>query len=82
MPIIFAQAIMFLPLTAAQWAAGGTGVQSNLLLAMNNPFSLIYNVVFFILIVVFTYVYTALIVNPQQYAEYLKRMNSFIPGIK
>ena len=82
MPIIFAQAIMFLPLTAAQWAAGSAGVQSNLLLAMNNPFSLIYNVVFFILIVVFTYVYTALIVNPQQYAEYLKRMNSFIPGIK
>ncbi len=82
MPIIFAQAIMFLPLTAAQWAAGNAGVQSNLLLAMNNPFSLVYNVVFFILIVVFTYVYTALIVNPQQYAEYLKRMNSFIPGIK
>jgi preprotein translocase subunit SecY len=82
MPIIFAQAIMFLPLTAAQWAAGNSGVQSNALLAMNDPFSLAYNVVFFILIVIFTYVYTALIVNPQQYAEYLKRMNSFIPGIK
>jgi preprotein translocase subunit SecY len=82
MPIIFAQAIMFLPLTAAQWATGSAGVQSNLLLAMNNPFSLPYNIVFFILIVIFTYVYTALIVNPQQYAEYLKRMNSFIPGIK
>ncbi|MGB4958701.1 MAG: preprotein translocase subunit SecY [Saprospiraceae bacterium] len=82
MPIIFAQAIMFLPLTAAQWAAGSAGVQSNVLLALNDPMSLAYNVVFFLLIVLFTYVYTALIVNPQQYAEYLKRMNSFIPGIK
>ncbi len=82
MPIIFAQAIMFLPLTAAQWATSNAGVQSDLLLALNNPGSLAYNVVFFILIVIFTYVYTALIVNPQQYAEYLKRMNSFIPGIK
>ncbi len=82
MPIIFAQAIMFLPLTAAQWASNSAGVQSNLLLSLNDPMSLPYNTVFFILIVIFTYVYTALIVNPQQYAEYLKRMNSFIPGIK
>jgi preprotein translocase subunit SecY len=82
MPIIFAQAIMFLPLTAAQWATSNQGVQSDLLLSLNNPGSLAYNVIFFILIVIFTYVYTALIVNPQQYAEYLKRMNSFIPGIK
>jgi len=82
MPIIFAQAIMFLPLTAAQYAAGNSGVESNLLLRLNDPMSFAYNVVFFILIVVFTYVYTALIVNPQQYAEYLKRSNSFIPGVK
>lgn len=82
MPIIFAQAIMFLPLTAAQWATGKAGVQSDLLLSLNNWKSLPYNLLFFILIVVFTYVYTALIVNPQQYAEYLKRMNSFIPGVK
>lgn len=82
MPIIFAQAIMFLPLTAAQYAAGNSGVESNLLLRLNDPMSFAYNVVFFILIVIFTYVYTALIVNPQQYAEYLKRSNSFIPGIK
>lgn len=82
MPIIFAQAIMFLPLTAAQYLAGDSGIQSNTLLKFNDPFSLPYNVVYFILIVIFTYVYTALIVNPQQYAEYLKRMNSFIPGVK
>ena len=41
-----------------------------------------YNIIFFLLVVVFTYVYTALLVNPQQYAEYLKRQNAFIPGIK
>jgi preprotein translocase subunit SecY len=82
MPIIFAQAIMFLPLTAAQWAASSSGVQSDLLMSLNDWKSIPYNVIFFVLIVLFTYVYTALIVNPQQYAEYLKRQNSFIPGIK
>jgi len=82
MPIIFAQAIMFLPLTAAQWAAGDGGTQSDLLLSLNDWKSFPYNLLFFVLIVLFTYVYTALIVNPQQYAEYLKRQNSFIPGIK
>ncbi len=82
MPIIFAQAIMFLPLTAAQWAASSSGVQSDLLLSLNDWKSIPYNVIFFVLIVLFTYVYTALIVNPQQYAEYLKRQNSFIPGVK
>jgi preprotein translocase subunit SecY len=81
MPIIFAQAIMFLPLSAYQWVSGGKD-QSNLLLSLSDWKSLPYNVLFFLLIVIFTYVYTALIVNPQQYAEYLKRNNSFIPGIK
>jgi preprotein translocase subunit SecY len=81
MPIIFAQAIMFLPLSAYQWVSGGQN-QSNLLLSLSDWKSLPYNLLFFILIVIFTYVYTALIVNPQQYAEYLKRNNSFIPGIK
>lgn len=82
MPIIFAQAIMFLPLTAAQWAAGSTGNQSDWLLALNDPMSFWYNVIFFLLNVLFTFVYTALIVNPKQYSEYLKRSNAFIPGIK
>jgi preprotein translocase subunit SecY len=44
--------------------------------------SLPYNVIYFLLVVVFTYVYTALIVNSQQYSDYLKRQNAFIPGIK
>lgn len=84
MPIIFAQALMFLPATAAQFIAGGGGdIQANpVLRALNDFTSLSYNVIYFILIVIFTYIYTALIVNPQQYAEYLKRQNAFIPGIK
>jgi len=82
MPIIFAQAIMFLPLTIAQWANESAAAESNLLMQLNDWKSIPYNVIFFLLVVVFTYVYTALLVNPQQYAEYLKRQNSFIPGIK
>ncbi len=82
MPIIFAQAIMFLPLTAFQYVSSSSGVQSDTLLALNNPMSFWYNVIFFALNVVFTYIYTALIVNPQQYSEYLKRSNAFIPGVK
>jgi preprotein translocase subunit SecY len=85
MPIIFAQALMFLPATVVQFASGGdqSVLASNTLLNLLNDFtSAPYNIIYFILVVVFTYVYTALIVNPNQYAEYLKRQNAFIPGIK
>jgi len=84
MPIIFAQALMFLPAVIAQFFAGsGSDVQSSgLLRALNDFTSGPYNIIYFVLVVVFTYVYTALMVNPQQYAEYLKRQNAFIPGIK
>lgn len=82
MPIIFAQAIMFLPLTLAQYTMDKTGTQSDFLLKLNDWLSLPYNMIFFALIMVFTYIYTALIVNPKNYAEHLKRNNSFIPGVK
>lgn len=82
MPIIFAQALMFLPATVAQFIGGEDVQASGLLRAFNDFTSLPYNILYFVLIVVFTYVYTALIVNPQNYAEYLKRQNAFIPGIK
>jgi preprotein translocase subunit SecY len=84
MPIIFAQAIMFLPMTLATWVGGGDGSQppSGILASFSDWLSLPYNLVFFFLVVAFTYVYTALLVNPKQYAEFLKRQNSFIPGIK
>lgn len=81
MPIIFAQALMFLPATAAQYLGGpdtgGAGMN-----VLNDIYSFWYNAIFFVLIVVFTYVYTALMVNPTNYAEYLKRSNAFIPGVK
>lgn len=84
MPIIFAQALMFLPSTAAQFLAGSESdiAASPILRALNDFTSVPYNIIYFILVVLFTYVYTALLVNPQQYAEYLKRQNAFIPGIK
>ncbi len=82
MPIIFAQALMFLPATVAQFAAGNNAGNSPILAVLTNPFSLASSIFTFMLVVLFTYVYTALLVNPQQYAEYLKRQNAFIPGIK
>ncbi len=84
MPIIFAQALMFLPATIAQFAtSGGSDVAANpVLRALNDFTSVPYNIIYFFLVVLFTYVYTALLVNPTQYAEYLKRQNAFIPGIK
>lgn len=84
MPIIFAQALMFLPATVAQFASSDkSGLASNSFFrALNDYLSAPYNIIYFLLVVVFTYVYTALIVNSQQYSDYLKRQNAFIPGIK
>jgi preprotein translocase subunit SecY len=81
MPIIFAQALMFIPSTIAQFAGGNTDPNS-FIGQLNNYTSLPHNALYFVLVVVFTYVYTALIINPQQYSEYLKRQNAFIPGVK
>ncbi len=84
MPIIFAQAIMFLPMSLMNYVAGDDAgiAASPFAQELNNPFSFWYSLIYFILVVVFTYVYTALIVNPKQYAEYLKRQNAFIPGVQ
>lgn len=84
MPIIFAQALMFLPLTVAQFVAGNdpNAMSSGWLQSLSSPFSFWASVITFLMVVIFTYVYTALLVNPTQYADYLKRQNAFIPGIK
>lgn len=83
MPIIFAQALMFLPATVAQFVSRDGGLSANpVLMALNDFTSVPYNVTYFILVVLFTYVYTALLVNPQNYADHLKRQNAFIPGVK
>ena len=78
MPIIFAQAIMFIPMTLA----GFQGGDSTFMRAFTDINSFWYNVTFFILIVAFTYFYTAITVRPTQMAEDMKRNNGFIPGVK
>ena len=79
MPIIFAQAIMFVPLYLTQ----SESLQQNEFLQSLSDFNgVAYNVLFFFMIVAFTYFYTAITVNPNQMADDLKRQNSFIPGVK
>lgn len=77
MPIIFAQAIMFIPAAFAGYRG-----ESNFLSAFLDINSFWYNLIFFILIVGFTYFYTAITVRPTQMAEDMKRNNGFIPGVK
>ena len=79
MPIIFAQALMFIPLTVAGFSSDGS---SEILRQLMNNGSLLYNVIYVILIIAFTYFYTAITLNPTQMAEDMKRNNGFIPGIK
>ncbi|MGB2135180.1 MAG: preprotein translocase subunit SecY, partial [Flavobacteriales bacterium] len=79
MPIIFAQAIMFVPLYLTQ---SETFQGSEVLQSLSDFNGLWYNVLFFAMIVVFTYFYTAITVNPNQMADDLKRQNSFVPGVK
>jgi len=80
MPIIFAQAIMFLPLSFARFNPGGT--MSKFVAAFANYTNFWYNFVFAILIILFTYFYTAIIINPTQMAEDMKKNGGFIPGVK
>ena len=80
MPIIFAQAIMFVPLTLAGFGSDGSG--SGFIAAFTNINGFWYNLVYFLMIVAFTYFYTAITVRPTQMAEDMKRNNGFIPGVK
>lgn len=77
MPIIFAQAIMFIPLTLS-----ATGDGNGFFSSFRDYTSIPYNVVYVLLIVAFTYFYTAITLNPVQMAEDMKRNNGFIPGVK
>jgi len=80
MPIIFAQAIMFIPATIL----GFTNNESaqGIIRALSDHTSLWYNVAYAVLVIGFTYFYTALIFNPTEIADNLKRNNSFVPGVK
>ena len=80
MPIIFAQAIMFIPISIVGFSS--TGEQSGFWAAFMDNTGFWYNFVFAVLIILFTYFYTAITINPTQMSDDLKRNNGFIPGVK
>jgi len=75
MPIIFAQAIMFIPLAITNFSSTGGGIFAE-------RYGFWYNFIFATLIILFTYFYTAIMVNPNQLADDMKRNGGFIPGVK
>jgi len=81
MPIIFAQAIMFVP-AALVGLAEKSEVAQSIAVEFSNMFGLVYNIVFAILIIVFTYFYTAITVPSNKLADDLKRSGGFIPGVR
>lgn len=78
MPIIFAQAIMMLPVIIAGYSQTGSGF----MVAFSDMYGFWYNLVTAVLIILFTYFYTAITINPVQMAEDMKKNGGFIPGIK
>lgn len=82
MPIIFAQALMILPTLIGQIWADESDLANAVTVAFSDPYSWQYNLVFAILIILFTFFYTAITVNPSNMADDLKRSGGFIPGVK
>jgi preprotein translocase subunit SecY len=82
MPIIFAQALMFIPPLVANIWAQDNDIAAYIGTAFADPTSWQYNLLFAVMILLFTFFYTAITVNPSQIAEDLKRNGGFVPGIK
>jgi preprotein translocase subunit SecY len=80
MPIIFAQAIMFIPVTL--FGFSDSEAMSGVRAALSNFEGFWYNFIFAILIILFTYFYTAVAINPKQMSDDLKKNGGFIPGVK
>ncbi|GGB71668.1 protein translocase subunit SecY [Flavobacterium suaedae] len=80
MPIIFAQAIMFIPAALAGLSESDTA--QTITAQFQNVFGLAYNLVFALLIIIFTYFYTAITVPTNKMADDLKRSGGFIPGVR
>lgn len=80
MPIIFAQAVMTVPIMLMSSMADKEGAST--FLGLGDIFGFGYNAILFVLILVFTYFYTAIMINPKQMAEEMKMQGSFIPGVK
>ncbi|GAA4209528.1 MULTISPECIES: preprotein translocase subunit SecY [Pedobacter] len=79
MPIIFAQALMFIPGALMQFVPS---LQGSWLIQFSNTTSLAYSLTFAILIIAFTFFYTAITVNPTQMSDDMKKNGGFIPGVK
>jgi preprotein translocase subunit SecY len=79
MPIIFAQAIMTIPF---MMMSNGSGKGNFFQQAFGDPYGLGYNILLAVMIIIFTYFYTAIMINPRKIADDLKRSGGFIPGIK
>jgi preprotein translocase subunit SecY len=82
MPIIFAQALMFIPPLVANIWAQDNDIAAYIGTSFADPTSWQYNLLFAVMILLFTFFYTAITVNPSQIAEDLKRNGGFVPGIK
>lgn len=82
MPIIFAQAIVMIPIQLAGFATSKTGEASWFVREFGNHYGFWYNFTTALLIIVFTYFYTAITVNPNMMAEEMKRNEGYIPGVK
>jgi preprotein translocase subunit SecY len=82
MPIIFAQSLMFLPALISQIWAAESDIANYIGATFSDFTSWQYNLLFAVLIIVFTFFYTAITVNPEQIAEDMKRNGGFVPGIK
>jgi preprotein translocase subunit SecY len=80
MPIIFAQALMFIPMAFV--GVSDADAATSLASYFSDITGFWYNLVFFILIIAFTYFYTAITVNPNQMADDLKKNGGFVPGIR
>ncbi|QCR23442.1 preprotein translocase subunit SecY [Pontibacter sp. SGAir0037] len=82
MPIIFAQSLMFLPSMIASIWADTSDIANYIGTTFADFTSWQYNLVFGLMILIFTYFYTAITVNPNQISDDLKRSGGFIPGVK
>jgi len=80
MPIIFAQAIMFVPISLAGLFSSDT--LKNMMSSFSDYTGFVYNLTMFLMVIVFTYFYTAITVNPNQMSDDMKKNGGFIPGIK
>ena len=80
MPIIFAQALMFIPNTIASFFPTSEAMQS--FAQFFNPASFGYALVYGLMVILFTFFYTAIIFNPKEIADNMKRQGGFVPGIR